>query len=598
MQRPGKSKIETTTLRGFGGGWNAVDDDSMMAPRYVKSLVNMIRTPSGGQKLRYGTNYLTDIKSINNSPIIDTEYFNGRIIAVCANGRIVSVTASGVVSLIWSPLIAAGLPGAPSGWSTSIEEITFVPHKSTLIIHNGIDKPLQLSSAFTFTYLQDQSTGSNVNVPIGKYGCVAANYHCVAGISGSPTEIVITAAGTAGTFPGDPAPNDAISLDVGAYAPEGAASIRGIAGYRTNLIVFLQGVSIQITLGEYVEGTHTPRFPDTFPKFGLIGDRCITTIENDLVFAGLGGLSSAKRNVYTQGTLDATYISNIIEPEYRRIVASLTDEEQLKDAFSVYDQLGRTLMVFVKDGTVLAYTSNEKLNYKGWSLFEGMEYTCGCTSFLGRVFLASGTRIYQLGNKTFGEEYTADRMNDRDYVWANNITATEDDLIWDEDTEETYIVRVTHTTAPGPTTFAEARELDLYEGMYELYEGEAIEFELEMPWNTGKDPVKTKKLTHISVGSNGTAEFTVEAYVDDLYKDNTGAVVYDPVVSLDLCGNHAPGYGVGDGPYGGGRRSGDPRLWKFPAKFKKIKFRIYGSTTKPLEISMFSFLFSRGKYFR
>lgn len=598
MQRPGKSKIETTTLRGFGGGWNAVDDDFLMAPRYVKELVNFVRTPSGGQKLRYGTGYLTDIKSVNNSPIIDTEYFNGRIIAVCANGRIVSITAAGTVTLIWSPGIAASLPGTPGGWSTSIEQVTFVPHKNTLCIHNGVDKPLQLASTFTFTYLQDQSTGSNVNVPIGKYGCVAANYHCIAGISGSPTEIVISAAGTAGTFPGDPAPNDAISLDVGAYAPEGAAAIRGIAGYRTNLIVFLQGVSIQITLGEYVEGTHTPRFPDTFPKFGLIGDRCITTIENDLVFAGLGGLSSAKRNVYTQSTLDATYISNIIEPKYRSIVAELSDDEQLLNAFSVFDPLGRNLILFTKNGIALSYVSNEKLNYKGWAKFTGMEYTCGCTSFLGRVYLASGTRIFQLGNKTFGEEYFADRVNDRDYTWNNTLSANVGDLIWDDVAEETYKVLVSHTTASAPTTFAEARELDLYEDHYELYKGDPIEFELEMPWTSGKDPTKTKKLTHISVGSNGTAEFTVEAYVDNFYKDYDGNVIYDPAVSIDLCGNDAPGYGVEDGPFGGGRRSNDARLWKFPAKFKAIKFRLYGSATQPLEITMFSFLFARGKYFR
>lgn len=596
MQRPGKSKIETTTLRGFGGGWNAVDDDYMMAPRYVKSLVNMQRTPSGGQKLRYGTGFFTDIKAVNNSPIIDTEYFNGRVITVSANGRICSISSAGTVTLIWSPAIAAGLPGAPGGWSTSIEEVTFVPHKNTLCIHNGVDKPLQLASDFTFTYLQDQSTGSNVNVPIGKYGCVAANYHCIAGISGSPTEIVISAAGTAGTFPGDPAPNDAISLDVGAYAPEGAASIRGIAGYRTNVIVFLQGVSIQITLGEYVDGTHTPRFPDTFPKFGLLGDRCITTIENDLIFSGLGGQSSAKRNVYTQATLDASYISNIIEPEYRAIVAELTDEEQLLDAFSVYDPLGRNLILFTKEGIALSYVSNEKLNYKGWAKFTGMDYTCGCTSFLGRVYLAEGTRVFQLGNKTFGEEYFADRVNDRDYVWGNGLAAAEDDLIWDEDTEETYKVLVSHTTPAGD--FADAREDPTYGDYYELYEGIPIEFELEMPWSSGKDPTKTKKLTHISIGSNGTAEFTVEAYVDNFYKDHTGTVVYDPALTIDLCGNDAPGYGIGDGPYGGGRRSNDARLYKFPAKFKAIKFRIHGSTTDPLEITMFSFLFSRGKYFR
>lgn len=598
MQRPGKSKIETTTLRGWGGGWNAVDDENMMAPRYAKELINFIRQPSGSQKVRYGTGFLKDIKSVRNSNIVDMEYFNGRIVVVTESGNILTVTEGGTVTEIWNTTLAASLPGAPAAWTSGVELVSFVPHKSTLVIHNGQDKPVRISSAFAVSYLQDDSTGSNVNVPIGKYGCVAANYHCVSGIAGNPTEIVVSAAGTAGVFPGDPAPNDAISIDVGAYAPEGAAAIRGIAGFRTNLIVFLQGVSIQITLGEYEGTTHTPRFPDTFPKFGLIGSRCIRTIENDLVFSGLGGLSSAKRNIYTQGTLDATYISNIVEPRYRSIVAELTDEEQLVSAFSVYDALGRNHILFTKDGTALCYTSNEKLNYKGWSLLEGMEYTCGCTTFLGRVFLASGTRIFQLGNATFGEEFFADRVNDRDYNWNNTITATEGDLIWDTVTEETYVVRVSHTTAAAPTTFAEAREEDLYEGYYERYEGIPIDFVLEMPWQNGKDPTKVKHMKFIAAGSNGENEFTVDCYVDNLYKDRNGTVVYNPALSLTLAGNDAPGYGDGDQLFGGSRRSDDARLLKYPAKFKKAKFVIHGSATKALELVSFSFLFARGRYFR
>ena len=595
MQRPGRSKIETTTLHGFGGGWNAVDDDYSMAPRYCKSLVNFNRSPSGGQKLRYGTGFHVDIKSVRNSPILDQEYFNGRLVCVTESGNIVTVTEGGTITEIWNSTIAAALPGAPATWSTGLTQVTFVPFKNTLIIHNGVDKPIQVSSAFAVTYLQDGGTGSNVNVPIGKYACVAANYHCIAGIPSNPTEIVISAAGTAGTFPGDPDPNDSISIDVGAYAPEGAAAIRGIAGYRTNLIVFLQGVSIQITLGEYVEGTHTPRFPDTFPKFGLVGDRCVTTIENDLVFVGLGGLSSAKRNMYTQGTLDAAYISNIIEPEYRRLLAMLSDTEQLLTAFTVYDPLQRNLMIFTKDGEALVYTSNEKLNYKGWSKFIGMNYRCGCTSFLGRVYLASGTRIFQLGNKTFNEEYTADRVNDRDANWAANTNFAAETLLWDTVTEETYRVLVTHTTPPNGT-FAEDRNANPTN--YELYEGIPIEFELEMPWFTGKDPMKLKHMKYIGAGTNGIAEFTVEAYVDNLYKDYDGNVIYDPALSMVFAGNDIPGFGIYTDVYGGGRRSNSPLLYKFPLKFKAVKFRIFGSTVHPLELTTFSFLFARGRYFR
>lgn len=595
MKKLPASKLETTTLHGFGGGWNAVDDEYSMAPKYCTSLVNFYRNPAGGQTLRWGSAWFADITSVRDSPIVDMEYFNGRIIAVTESGNILTVTDAGAVTEIWNTAIAAALVGAPAAWAAGVTQVTFVPFKNLMIIHNGVDKPVQISSAFAVTYLQDAGTGSNVNVPIGKYACIAANYHCVSGISGSPTEIVISAAGTSGTFVGDPAPNDSISIDVGAYAPEGAASIRGIAGYRTNLIVFLQGITIQVTLGEYDDaGNHTPKFPDTFPKFGLIGDRCVTVVENDLIFGGLGGLSSARRNQYTQA-LDSSYISNVIEPQYRKLVAELTDTEQLIDAFSVYDPLDRNLMMFLKDGNALVYTSNEKLGYKGWSKFEGLDYRCGCTSFLGRVFFATGKRIFQQGNKVFGETYNADKINDRDAVWAQNTVFTTDQLIWDDVTEETYTVLLDHTT-PATGTFVDDRTANPL--VYELYEGIPIDFELEMPWFTGRDPVKTKQMRFISIGSSGTAEFTVECYVDNLYKDYDGEVIYDPALSMVFTGNDTPGFGTFTEAFGGSRRSRSPLLYKYPAKFKAVKFRVYGSTIHPLLLSSFSFMFSRGRYFR
>jgi hypothetical protein len=65
-----------------------------------------------------------------------------------------------------------------------------------------------------------------------------------------------------------------------------------------------------------------------------------------------------------------------------------------------------------------------------------------------------------------------------------------------------------------------------------------------------------------------------------------------------FIGNDAPGFGFDAGPYGGGRRSNDPRLYKFPVRFKAIKPKISGSTRFPLEVSGLTFLFARGKYGR
>lgn len=597
-KRP-NSKLESTTLRGFGGGWNTIDDDLSMPPKYQVSLVNFHRTSSGSQAVRFGQMFNCDIADINNSPIVDGNYFNGRNVIVCENGRVITVDESGVTkTIIWSPTIAAALPGAPGGWSTTVSHISFVPFKDTLIVHNGVDKPISISSAFVVTYLQDLGTGSNVNVPIGRYGCVAANYHCVSGIPGNKTEIVIGAKGTSGVFPGDPAPNDAISIDVGAYAPEGAASIRGIAGFRTFLIVFLQNITLQIKLGEYsATGIHTPRFPDTLPQFGLLGSRCIVTIENDLMFAGLSGLASAKRNLYAPETIMSDFLSSIVSPSYRKEVGELTDAQQLNDTFCVYDKLSNDYLLFLLGGRVLVYTFNDRLKMHAWSSYEDMDWDAAWTSILGRLYLAKGTRIFLSGNGTFtGERFYSNRLMDRDYGYApSRPSFVANDLVYDSDTNEVWKCVITH---PGAALATFALERQINPTNWVLYEGISIPIEMELPWIDGKDPTKLKQLRYLSVATKGDAEFTIEAFVDNLYKDTEGTVVHTPAVTMTFIGNDAYGFGFDDGPYGMGRRSRDPRLFGFPVKFKNVKFRVSGSVVKKLELVNLSFLYARGRFAR
>jgi hypothetical protein len=597
--QPLASKLESTTLRGFGGGWNAIDDDLSMPPKYQVTLVNFNRTSSGSQAIRFGQAFDCDIKDVNNSPILDGIYFNGRNIVVSENGRIVSIDAAKVKTVIWSPTIAATLPGAPGGWSTNLKHICFVPFKDTLVIHNGVDKPIEIASAFTVRYLQDLGTGSNVNVPIGRYGCVAANYHCVSGIPANPTEIIISSKGTSGVFPGDPAPNDSISIDVGAYAPEGAASIRGIAGFRTYLLVFLQNITLQVKLGEYDDsGLHTPKFPDTLPQFGLLGNRCIVTVENDLMFCGLSGLASAKRNLYSPDTVQSDFLSSIVSPAFRRLVGALNDTQQLDIAFAAYDRLNNNFLLFLLGGKVLTYTFNTRLKMHAWSEFEGMDWVAGWTSVLGRLFLAKGTKIFLSGNSTFaGEAFYADRLKDHDYAYApTGANFVVGDIVLDTPSGEVWQCLTTHARNPALATFA--LELEQNPTMWKQYLGNNILMEMELPWIDGKDPTKLKQLRYVSVATKGDAEFTFECYVDNLYKDGNDAVVYGPALSMVFIGNDAYGYGFDDGGYGMGRRSRDPRLFSFPVKFKNVKFRIYGSVNKRLELINLSFLYARGKYTR
>lgn len=590
------ARMEEIALPGFGGGLNTVESDTTMSPTYQVALKNFRRTASGSQEVRFGSQWFADIAGTVSGDIVDCVYFSNSIICVTEDGEIAAIDDSGTVTAIWNSAIAALLPGAPLGWSNLLDSIDFVPFRAELEIHNGVDKPLTIASDLSVTYLQDLGTGSNVDVPIGKYGCVVSNYHCVAGIPAAPTTIYISSKGTAGTFPGDPAPNDSIAIDVGAYAPEGAPEIRGIAGFRSFLVVFFGSQSVLIKLGVYdSDGNHTPEFPDNLQSFGLLGHRCIVNVVNDIRFAGFGSVNSAKRNLF--GNVDGDTLSDIIEPSYRRTVSALSDEDRLKGCFSLYDSARHETVLYLPGGVAHVYCNNEKLRYKSWSQDDGQSWRSGCVSFLGRVFLTFGTRVFQQGNSIFaGENYRADRMLDRDASWVVLHPYAVGDLILDLDNDKTYECIVAHTS--GDTTFTNDRIAQASSPRWSEYLGEAIDIELELPWLQGKNAMQLKQNRFIAIASAGIAEFTISIWVDNLYKNDDGAIIFDPALVTQFIGNDAIGFGYDSGPYGGGRRSNDPRLYKFPVNFKILKIVITGSVRKRLELSGISFLYARGRWRR
>lgn len=606
----GRSDIRSITLRGFPGGLNTLDSDIGIDAKFVVKLNNFVRTPNGSHRVRYGTRWFTDIATTSgilaSSAIVDMEYFVNAIWAVTNRGETISIDVNGNKTMRWSQTIG-GVPPVGGGWVNTINSTTtvdFVPFKGKLIIHNGVDKPIIVQPNLSVGLLEDLASGSSVNVPIGRFGCTVTDYHCVAGIALQPTTIYVSSKGTEGTFYGDPAPNDGIFFDVGAYAPEGAPEIRGIAGFRSYLIVFFATQSLVIKLGNYEErvvgGTptriHVPIFPDTFPQYGLISHRCITQVENDLIFAGRDGISSARRNLQSS-EIDSTHISNRVEPTYRHDVGMLTDLELKLHAFLIRDKLHHNTVTHLPGGKAYAYTSDESPKYQSWSTWETPEYTCGCVSFIGRVFYAEGTRIYMQGNSLFdGEKIFADKEHDRDGVWTINTVYPVGALIHDVATNKTF--RCTFGHQSGNDTIYDDIAAHVGEQIWEPYLGIPISFELETPWMDSRDPMSMKQARFLSVSSMGTAPFTVKAYVDNLYRNFDSDIVYEPAVQMDFVGNDAVGFGLDSLPYGGGRRSYDARLYKFPVRFKSLKLNMFGATIQPLEIGIVSILFSSGKYKR
>ena len=71
------------------------------------------------------------------------------------------------------------------------------------------------------------------------------------------------------------------------------------------------------------------------------------------MFCGLGGLASAKRNLYAPDSITSDFLSTQVAPAYRQIVGALTDDDQLNKAFAAFDRLNNDFLLFMPFGRVL-----------------------------------------------------------------------------------------------------------------------------------------------------------------------------------------------------------------------------------------------------
>lgn len=537
--KPRPPQVSDVALRDFSGGLKVTDNEVALKNKYATVLTNMFRDEDRSQVLRFGTKEFATCSG----NILRKTYFRDHLIVFLENGEIQKVTNDGVVTTIWNTAIAAALPGAPSAWSTGLTLVDFTQFRGELIATNGIDKPILIAKTLTVSYLQDIPTGSNVNTPITRFVTTAANYCVMAGITDSSV-VYISAKGASGTWPNDPAPNDAISFDVGAYTGRKSSDIKNISTFKNMLLVFFDNFTALIQLGTYdSSGNHSPEVIDTYDKLGIVNYKMTVSSDRDLVFASRVGVHSAERTVFS-GTLSTDFLSDDLGTLYNK-TAALTDTDDLT-SFMVDDKLSKTVfIVFHKaDATVQAFAMrySDKYNKNSWSEISGWSFTDACISEKHRVFFSEGTKIYQYGNSVFTDEnFYADYTTDG-------------------------------------------------------IDGNNIEFDWEFPWLDAGNRIKTKKLVKITFDTTGTSDFSLQCFVDKIYKDVND--VLDPALEMAFEAGDTSGYGVDAGGYGGGRRANDERFFGFPLYFKILKMRIYGSTKEPLRISTISLLFQKGSYHR
>lgn len=557
MLKPITKKIKTKsdvlkslTMRDFSGGWNILDDELNLDPKYCVNSKNIIAGSDNCPTTRYGVRLFCDGSlyfSGGTERIINMEFFNTALIVVGGNGEILKIDANGSATVIWNLAKASALPGSPAPWGTTTFA-SFAQFNGELIICNGTDKPLVVHTNFTVEYLYDVATGSNLNVPICKYVTVCSRYMVMAGDPLYPNRVHISSKDTSGTWYGDPAPNDGTYIDVGSIL-NNASIIRGITGFRGKLVVAYAEGSVIGTLDIYdVDGNHTPDFNEAVEQYGAVSHRTLVSYGDDMLMLDLVGVPSLKRTVFT-GTLKPERVSDLIDSRMASLMQNLSFLTLEDHTFAIYNQRQGQFMFFIPNDDLaedttetegFAFTYRPSLKISRWSSLRGWNWTCGCRSLAGRIF--------------FGDK------QGKIWIYGDELDPISVDYLDD------------------PTVNSGS--------------GEPIEFVYETPWLDINKRFKTKTSKYIGFDCRGDAQFTCEMYVDRYLKDSNGDDA--PALSTDFYGASPAGFGNGPQPYGGGLNTSNEQLYSWPAKFMLAKIKLRGLVTETLKIVSISMHYQDG----
>ena len=578
------------TIRDFSGGWNVVDNDLNLDTKFSKVLENMQRGIDGANSVRPGTELFAETSDILDE-IINCEYYNGHIIAVGANGKIAKIDSNGNTAEIWSDEWANNLAGSPDGWDTT-SFVSFAIFNGELIICNGINKPLIVHTTMMCEYLKDLGDESNVNTPIARFVVAHGRYLVMSGsfTEGLEDRLFISNTDTSGTWLGDSAPNDAITLDLGSRVPVGSHVIKGLGRFRDKLMVLFEDVILPGKFGEFTDDIHTPTFDDAIQETGALSHRIIQTVGEDMVFGDVNGVSSVKRALFT-GSVTSQRKSELIDPAYHKLINALTSTATVEDqVWSLWDSTSNNYMLFIpnaddKDSITeyrcFVYKKNDPLKINAWHDWRNWNFRCGCRSALKNIFMCEGTQVFLLGDETHAE-IVSDYMGDQE--------------MWDDETP--------FGDYTGWNPVADAAD-----------SGVPIKFIWELPWSDNNYRFLTKNSRYINFDTVGDNKFTVEMFTDNNYLDKTDfgedweedelkfddltgwdVDVLDPILSMDFQGGDSPGFGNDEfgEDFGGGRPTRLEQLYAWTAKYKLQKFRITGDATKPLKFVSISMAYLNG----
>lgn len=222
---------------------------------------------------------------------------------------------------------------------------------------------------------------------------------------------------------------------------------------------------------------------------------------------------------------------------------------------------------------------NKELGIRRWTRYRDFNFDCAASSQRGRVYVAKGLRVYRLGDHE--EPVFADRVGEFDYwQWFNNETYYVGERVRDETNSKVYICLETHTSSANGS-FAQFREKEL--DIWEEYEGEEIEWELQTPWSDLRKRANVKVNKYVQIDATGRDRFTLSAFTNNILIDPE-TFELAPYRSMDFTAGDVGGFGMPKPNYfGGGRRTREQKLWPMPVRGKLIRWRISGKTKLPVK---------------
>ena len=271
----------------------------------------------------------------------------------------------------------------------------------------------------------------------------------------------------------------------------------------------------------------------------------LVSVGDDTFFCDNIGVNSISRvNVFN--TLRPVRASHLIDPLITALVQPLSKDQISKYVFAVYDLRNFRYMLFVplfatdgitvEETIVFSYSNIPALKIQAWARLRGWRWQAACRTALQNMVFARDNKLYS---------YSFDESTDAlDFV--------------------------------GDPTFNSGN-------------GVPIQFKWEMPWTDLKHRMDIKVVRYIAIDTQGSGNFTVKAYVDNL--------ISEPLLSMNFIGSGGGGYGnspYGNSPYGGGRRTIDERLFTFVAKLKLLKLVFSGETKKRLRFISISLAYIHG----